>query len=172
MAETGVIAYSSKENSENLDLFWDTFIGIKNDKNVLNITTINDRIFPLINYSTDDLIESNDYNSILKIKKIIGRKNDFIKIKVRDNIIECHSEFFTHILKLIKNIENFKIIQKKNFDIEIEYVSLYNFNFSKIFLNEISKEFNGVNKNTFTFRRVKDIQKTIAGKSKWIEVEK
>ena len=172
MAETGVIAYSSKENSENLDLFWDTFIGIKNDKNVLNITTINDRIFPLINYSTDDLIESNDYNSILKIKKIIGRKNDFIKIKVRDNIIECHSEFFTHVLKSIKNIENFKIIQKKNLDIEIEYVSLYNFNFSKIFLNEISKEFNGVNKNTFTFRRVKDIQKTIAGKSKWIEVEK
>lgn len=172
MAETGVIAYSSKENSENLDLFWDTFIGIKNDKNILNITTINDRIFPLINYSTDDLIESNDSNSILKIKKIIGRKNDFIKIKVRNNIIECHSEFFTHILKSIKNIENFKIIQKKNLDIEIEYVSLYNFNFSKIFLNEISKEFNGVNKNTFTFRRVKDIQKTIAGKSKWIEVEK
>ena len=39
-----------------MKLFWDTFIGIKNDENVLNITTINDRIFPLINYSTNDLI--------------------------------------------------------------------------------------------------------------------
>jgi phenylacetate-CoA ligase len=172
MAETGVIAYSSKENSENMELFWDTFIGVKDDKNVLNITTINERIFPLINYKTDDLIESNDNHSILKIKKILGRKNDFLKIKIKNNIIESHSEFFTHILKSIKNIENFKIIQKKNLDIEIEYVSINNFDVSEIFFNEISKEFNGVDKNTFIFRRVKDIQKTIAGKSKWIEVEK
>ena len=172
MAETGVIAYSSKENSENMDLFWDTFIGIKDDKNILNITTISERIFPLINYKTDDLIESNDNHSILKIKKILGRKNDFLKIKVNNNIIESHSEFFTHILKSIKNIENFKIIQKKNLDIEIEYVSVNNFDISEIFLNEISKEFNGVDTNTFIFRRVKDIQKTIAGKTKWIEVEK
>ena len=139
MAETGVIAYSSKKSSENIKIFWDTFIGIKDNKNVLNITTINDRIFPLINYRTDDMIESNDNYSILKIKKILGRKNDFIRMNVRNNIIECHSEFFTHILKSMKNIENFKIIQKKNLDIIIEYVSLNNFNFSEIFFNEISK---------------------------------
>ena len=93
-------------------------------------------------------------------------------MNVRNNIIECHSEFFTHILKSMKNIENFKIIQKKNLDIIIEYVSLNNFNFSEIFFNEISKEFDGIDKNTFIFRKVKNIQKTIAGKFKWIEVEK
>ena len=171
MAETGVIAYS-KENSLNIKIFWDSFIGLRDEQNILNITTINDRVFPLINYRTEDLIETNDNNSILQFQKILGRKNDFLKIKIGNNLIESHSEFFTHILKSIKNIENFKIIQKKNLDIEIEYVSINNFDVSEIFFNEISKEFNGVDKNTFIFRRVKDIQKTIAGKSKWIEVEK
>ena len=83
MAETGVIAYS-KEKSKNIKLFWDTFIGIKDDNNILNITTINDRIFPLINYRTDDMVETEDECSILTISKILGRKNDFIKIKNGD----------------------------------------------------------------------------------------
>jgi phenylacetate-CoA ligase len=171
MAETGVIAYS-KESSDNMELFWDTFIGVKDDENVLNITTINDRTFPLINYKTDDLIESNDSHSILKIKKILGRKNDFIKIKVGNNILEIHSEFFTHILKSIKGIINFKVIQKKNLAIEIKYVSLNNSDISESFFNEICKEFNSVDKNTFSFTKVDDIPKTIAGKTKWIEVQK
>ena len=138
MAETGVIAYS-KKSSDNMELFWDTFIGVKDDENVLNITTINDRTFPLINYKTDDLIESNDSHSILNIKKILGRKNDFIKIKVGNNILEIHSEFFTHILKSIKGIINFKVIQKKNLAIEIKYVSLNNSDISESFFNEICK---------------------------------
>ena len=44
----------------------------------VNITTINDRVFPLINYRTEDLIETNDNNSILQFQKILGRKNDFL----------------------------------------------------------------------------------------------
>ena len=171
MAETGVIAYS-KKSSDNMELFWDTFIGVKDDENVLNITTINNRIFPLINYKTDDLIESNDSHHILKIKKILGRKNDFIKIKVGNNILETHSEFFTHILKSIKGVINFKVIQKKNLAIEIKYVSLNDSDISVSFFNEICKEFNSVDKNIFSFTKVDEIPKTIAGKANWIEVQK
>ena len=171
MAETGVIAYS-KKSSDNMELFWDTFIGVKDDENVLNITTINNRIFPLINYKTDDLIESNDSHHILKIKKILGRKNDFIKIKVGNNILETHSEFFTHILKSIKGVINFKVIQKKNLAIEIKYVSLNDSDISVSFFNEICKEFNSIDKNIFSFTRVDEIPKTISGKAKWIEVQK
>ena len=171
MAETGIIA-QSKESSKNIKLFWDTFIGMKDEDNVLNITTINDRLFPLINYKTDDIIETKDNLSILKIKKILGRKNDFIKIKVGNNIIESHSELFTHILKSIKGIINFKVIQKKSLAIEIEYVSPKNLDISESFFNEIQKEFKDVDKTTFSFKQVDDIPKTIAGKAKWIEVQK
>ena len=171
MAETGIIA-QSKESSKNIKLFWDTFIGMKDEDNVLNITTINDRLFPLINYKTDDIIETKDNLSILKIKKILGRKNDFIKIKVGNNIIESHSELFTHILKSIKGIINFKVIQKKSLAIEIKYVSPKNLDISESFFNEIQKELKDVDKTTFSFKQVDDIPKTIAGKAKWIEVQK
>ncbi len=170
MAETGVIAYS-KENSENIKVFWDTFIGIKDKENILNITTINERIFPLINYKTDDIVETKENHSILKIKKIIGRKNDFIKIKVNSNFVEVHSEFFTHILKSIKGVMDFKIIQMKNLSIEIKYVSSNNLSISERFFQEIYKEFNGIDKNIFSFKQVNEITKTIAGKAKWIEVQ-
>ena len=170
MAETGVIAYS-KENSENINIFWDTFIGIKDKENILNITTINERIFPLINYKTDDIVETKESHSILKIKKIIGRKNDFIKIKVNSNFVEVHSELFTHILKSIKGVMDFKIIQMKNLSIEIKYVSSNNLSISERFFEEIYKEFNGIDKNIFSFKQVNEITKTIAGKAKWIEVQ-
>ena len=170
MAETGVIAYS-KDSSENIKLFWDTFIGIKDKENVLNITTINKRIFPLINYKTDDLVETKDSQSILEIKKILGRKNDFIKIRVSSDFIEVHSELFTHILKSIKGIMDFKVIQMKNLSIEIKYVSSNNLNISELFFEEIYKEFNGIDKNIFSFKQVDEISKTIAGKAKWIEVQ-
>jgi len=170
MAETGVIAHSM-ESSENIKVFWDTFIGIKDKENVLNITTINKRIFPLINYKTDDIVETKDSQSILEIKKILGRKNDFIKIKVNKNFIEVHSELFTHILKSIKGVMDFKVIQMKNLSIEIKYVSSNNSNISELFFDEINKEFNAIDKNIFSFKQVNEISKTIAGKAKWIEVQ-
>ena len=171
MAETGVIAYS-KENSENINIFWDTFIGIKDKENILNITTINERIFPLINYKTDDIVETKESHSILKIKKIIGRKNDFIKLKVNSNFVEVHSELFTHILKSIKGVMDFKnYSNEKNLSIEIKYVSSNNLSISERFFEEIYKEFNGIDKNIFSFKQVNEITKTIAGKAKWIEVQ-
>ena len=141
-------------------------------RNILNITTINDRLFPLINYKTDDMIESEDNVSVLTISKILGRKNDFLKIKVSEQVIESHSEFFTHLLKSIQGIVNFKITQKKDLSIIIEYVSLQKQDISLTFFNEIKKEFKNLDESIFSFKQVNEIPKTIAGKAKWIEVEK
>ncbi len=167
MAETGVIAYS-KEQTSNIQLFWDSFIGLKDKNNVLLITTIYDKLFPLINYKTEDIIDSKDRISILNINKIVGRKNDFLVLNVYNKYIEVHSEFFTHILKSIKGVVNFQLIQKKDKSIEILYVSLNNINIKDIFFNEIKKEFPNIYENQFSFKKVIDIPKTIAGKNKWI----
>ena len=56
--------------------------------------------------------------------------------------------------------------------IEIKYVSPSNLDISENFFNEISKEFSGFDKKTFTFTKVEEIPKTIAGKEKWIEIQK
>jgi len=75
-------------------------------------------------------------------------------------------------LKSIKGIINFKVIQKKSLAIEIKYVSPKNLDISESFFNEIQKELKDVDKTTFSFKQVDDIPKTIAGKAKWIEVQK
>lgn len=172
MAETGVLAYSTSEGKKSINLFWDTFIGIKDEDDILNITTINDRLFPLINYKSDDIIFTNDDLSILKIEKILGRKIEFIKIKVGKIFVERHSELLSHVLKSIKGIYNFKVIQKKNMAIEIEYVSPNILNISDSFFSELSKELDNVDKTNFSFKQVDSIPKTMAGKEKCIEVEK
>ena len=66
---------------------------------------------------------------------------------------------------------DFKVIQMKNLNIEIKYVSSNNLNISEHFFEEIYKEFNGIDKKIFSFKQVDEISKTIAGKAKWIEVQ-
>ena len=71
---------------------------------------------------------------------------------------------FTLYLKVNKKISKIlKLFRKK-----LRYRNrVYRYTiliFQRFFWNEISKEFNGVNKILLPFRRVKDIQKTIAGK--------
>jgi len=168
MAETGVIAYS-KDKTDNIKLFWDSFIGLKDKDDVLNITTITNKAFPLINYKTDDIIDSDDEISILTMNGIKGRKNDFLVLYIDNKYIEVHSEFFTHILKSIKGVVNFQLIQKKDKSIKILYVSLNDIdNIKDMFYNEVKKEFSNIDENQFSFKKVIDIPKTIAGKSKWI----
>ena len=172
MAETGVLAYSTSESKKDMNLFWDTFIGIKDEDGILNITTINDRLFPLINYKTDDIIITKDDLSILKIEKILGRKIEFIKIKVGNIFVERNLLLLSHILKSIKGIYNFIVIQKKNMAIEIKYVSPKILKISDSFFSELSKEIDNVDETNFSFKQVDNIPKTIAGKDRYIEVEK
>jgi phenylacetate-CoA ligase len=171
MAEAGVVSYS-QTNSNAMDVFWDSFIVRKDKNNSLLVTTISGKVFPLINYQTDDVIDSNDNINVLNINNIKGRKNDFIKILVDSKIVDVHSEFFTHIMKSIENIINFKLIQKKDLSIEIQYVSTTVQDISSSFFKEVFKEFPKININDFTFISVNDIEKTIAGKSKWIVIER
>lgn len=174
MAECGAIAYS-KNKTDNIEMFWDSFIGTISENKILNITTLYARKFPLINYKTDDVIieKRNIKNSLLSISKIEGRKNDVLKIFCNNNKIEVHSELFTHILKSIKGIINFKIIQKINSNIVIEYVLMdkEEKNIEDIFFIELSKELKNITKKYFKFKQVEDIPKTIAGKTKWVEIE-
>ncbi len=170
MAETGAIAYS-KNKTQHLTVLWDSYIAQKDEIGALFLTTISDKLFPLINYQTNDIIETEDKDSILTITKIIGRKNDFIKILVGEQFIDVHSELFTHVLKAIPGIVNFQIVQKKNNQIVINYISRLNVNVKTYFFNEIKKEYPLINEDIFTFSMVDEIEQTIAGKSKWILIE-
>jgi phenylacetate-coenzyme A ligase PaaK-like adenylate-forming protein len=171
MAEAGVIAYSKKATNS-INVFWDSFI-LHQTNNIAHLTTIDEKLFPLINYSTDDLIETknNDF-SILEIKRINGRRHDFIEILIKNKYTPVHGEIFTHIIKTIKGVSSFQIIQKKNKDIIINYIAKNQINISNMFFNELIKEFTSFDKKQFKFIKVNFIAKTISGKHNWIKIEK
>jgi phenylacetate-CoA ligase len=171
MAETGVIAYS-KEKTSNIKVFWDSFLCQKTFENQLLVSTLTDKLFPLINYDTGDIIDSSDNKSILTLHKIIGRSNDFITIFDEGQRKIIHSEFFTHVLKSIPSILDFRIKQKLDLSIVVSYVCSDTKEISQTFYTEVKKEYKNIQINQFSFFKVSFIPPTKSGKAKWIEVEK
>ena len=78
---------------------------ISND-NILLVNTLDDlKLFPLINYYTEDQIEvsSNKDNSILSIKNVLGRKQEEFKLLMNNNqYINVSGILIVHILKIIE----------------------------------------------------------------------
>lgn len=171
MAEFGPLAYSKKNN---LEFFWDSYYTYTLN-NRLSVTNLDNVYFPLINYDTEDLVEGYNEEGITPYaKKIIGRANDNLDIKLKNgNIQIIHSEFFTHIIKNIKNVRKFKILNKKNkLIIFIESSrkdnSLYN-EIKDHFFIKLKNEFPDIDINNVTIRFEKIVSLTVSGKEKFIE---
>jgi phenylacetate-CoA ligase len=172
MAEAGVISYS-KTTQNNIMILWDMFIATKGENNILNITSLYDKKFPLINYKTNDAIDILESygSSVLKIKSIDGRRNDEIVLLINEVEVEVHSEIFTHIIKSINGIIDFRVVQNKNLSIDIYIDTQDIVKIQKKFYKNLSLEFNSFNKQQFNFHYRRDMPLTIAGKTKWISRE-
>ena len=170
MAETGVIAYS-KLDTKDLRVFWDSFIGLKDSNNILNITTINDKLFPLINYRTDDIISTNDDHSILKMSSINGRKKDIVEIVSNGKLLEISGILLIHALKLYKGIFEIQFIQKEHGKVSIHFTANSEMNIPKVlnyFIENIKVDYPDIDSDCFDIVQVDSIPKTIAGKQKLI----
>ena len=160
------------EGTENIKVFWDSFLCQKSEGDELLISNLTDKLFPLINYSTGDIITSERKSSILSFDKIVGRSNDFITILLKNEKKHIHGEFFTHILKSISSILDFQIKQKRDLSIQISYTCINPKKIDHIFFTEATKEYKDIHLDQFSFLQVDAIPRTLSGKAKWIEVEK
>lgn len=172
MAECGVIAYSHPKD-QSLHVLWESFIVQQSDEQLL-VSCLYDRAFPLIRYATGDNanIDLIQNSSVFFIKSIYGRTNDLLELRLLKNNMQVHSEIFTHIIKSLERVESFKIIQyKKSLSIVIKYIGEMDIEaFKTNFFNQIIKEFPDIDKTQFCFEKVEHIPKTIAGKTKWVEI--
>lgn len=117
MAETGVIGYS-QNRTQNIKIFWSNFILTKNNNNNLYLSTISDRVFPLINYDTEDRVKTKfvKETSILIIKEIQGKSRNNLSIKLKNGLtISVSTIFFDHFLKYFPNIYSvqYKILKNE-----------------------------------------------------------
>ena len=167
MAETGVIGYSQNE-TQNIKVFWNNFILTHNNNSNLYLTTISERVFPLINYDTEDKVKIKlvKENSILTIKEILGKSRNNLPIKLKNGpTILISTIFFDHLLKYIPNIysvqykvlkDSVYLILNTNKDIDI-------INIHKKCIKKISDNF-GIPDETKIKIKLASSSKTIAGK--------
>ena len=172
MAETGIIAHSSNVDNHLLVL-WNSFLcNISND-NTLLVNTLDDlKLFPLINYYTEDKIEvsSNKNNSILSIKNILGRKQEEFKLLTNNNqYINVTGILIVHILKNYRSIYSVQAKQVGKNNIKIYLTSSKKLNLFEVkeyFLKQIYKDHPNVDSTSVDIIQSKSSQKSLSGKEK------
>ena len=170
MAETSVVAYSVP-NERGLKIFWDSFIVQIDRSKQLNLTTIYDRKFPLINYSTDDVASplKEVESSVLKIEKIEGRRRDNIKLRTKNKgFVEISGILLVHITKGSRGVYSISYKQCENYEVEIYVVTAPGVDVSQVFrrfLLDLKKE--NAEIDPLAIRMIKKVQpnRTLAGKN-------
>lgn len=172
MAETGIIAYRSKK-SNTIALMWDSILGIQKEKSLV-VTTLHNKLFPLINYQTDDLIITHDIESILNIDFIAGRNKDILKVATQNGLLELSGILMVHVLKGFKGIYDIQFIQLEKNKVKILFtveIDIDNSKVKKYFLDNIKQDHLDILEDSFEFVQVEEVEKTIAGKIKLISGE-
>ena len=170
-AEMGVVSYSNPGKAN--VVLWDTFYCHSDRKNVLHTTSLNDRVFPLINYYTGDLVDKhNNRHGILSFNSIVGREKQDLTLKtVSGEKLVCSGILFVHILKNYPFIYSVQCKQITNTKVLISLVSnkkLDLISVKKFFYEEISKTHPKIDWESIEVRQVLDVIRTIAGKEKII----
>lgn len=101
-AETGVMA-TSRGGSWPLQVMWGSFIvRVAGDAGDLVLTTLNDRLFPLVNYSIGDqaTVAESHGDTVLSLDSISGRAKDVVQVRAIDgSVLELSAILPIHALK-------------------------------------------------------------------------
>jgi len=170
MAETGAVAYSCR-TTDNIRILWDSFVITTDAKGRLFITTTGNKIFPLINYDSEDLVDPGDVykNSVLGLSHIKGKERDVLKLpSVNGEILSISTIFFDHILKCYPGIYSIHYKQTEDgasivltSDTKLDFRHL-----KRYFAQEASREFRNIDFEKIHFTQSGEIPKTVAGKNK------
>ena len=169
MAELGVIAYSKKKTF-NYNVFWDSFI-CNDSNNGLIISTIDKRVFPLIRYKTNDIVETyhSVESSILSFSNIKGREQEKLSLFTLDKkIVWVSGIMIVHILKAMPSMMSICSTQIEKGKILIYYELFRYLDEKKIFdylIKELNKEFNNIDSKSISLKKEKYIKPTLSGKS-------
>lgn len=171
MAETGVIAYSRGE-SDRLCVFWDSFVVEAAADGGLFVTTLNDRLFPLVRYRTDDFGETEeaDRGSALYLRNVKGRTKESVAVAGRTGeTLNLSGILLVHILKGYPGILgiNFKQLDGRRVQIRLSSDAPIDLHGTRDwFFRLLLKDHPDVREDAFDFAQVNRTEKTVAGKEK------
>lgn len=111
-AETGVVASTLSPGLRDLEVHWASFAVNAGHDGAIAITTLDQRGFPLINYSPGDRIETSDDNSsVFRVSKIIGRSKDIVNVSnMNGEVIRVNMIAVAHVLKTVPAIRTVQAV--------------------------------------------------------------
>lgn len=173
-AETGVLAYSHPDTGQ-MHMFWDSFAALRSAEGDLRVTTLNRRVFPLINYTLGDVAETDTPpgESVLSLRRVQGRTQDAVMLGGTDGSVKILSAILlVHILKLYPGVRSvaFEQHSERFLGIFVEAdrpLDLGSIN--AFFADEIVKmDFPRFDPGSVTFVQVEEQQRTLSGKHRLI----
>ena len=171
MAETGVIAHS-RDQTFDMPIFWDSFVCRLDKCNGLKVTTISNRMFPLINYRTDDIVSPTliHGNNLLRIKRVEGRVQESFTLRTQNGEhLILSGILIVHIMKCYPNIYSVQGEQLPEDRICVHLVSDKSLNLDDAkahFVRMLLKDHPDHDDDAILFQQNSATQLSLAGKEK------
>ncbi len=170
MAETSVLAYTSPDSTDRMDLFWDSYICYAGDADNLIVTSIYERHFPLINYDTSDTIEPVvNASSVLSFSRVKGRTKDNVSVRCKEGGNKNLSGILlVHILKSRPGIYSIQYAQLPGAEVRIFLLAdapLHLRELHAYFAKELNKDHPEVDADAVHMEQISELERTVAGKT-------
>ncbi|RKN16029.1 phenylacetate--CoA ligase family protein [Micromonospora musae] len=167
-AETGLMAMSQGEPRA-IRVLWDSFVCLVSDDGSLTVTTLDDRLFPLINYAIGDCVEPTDAvdGNAFQFRSILGRRQEVVQVASAQGILDLSPILPVHILKSYPGIVGVQFRQERPDALHIYVEADHELDLdgvSSFFARELRQDHPDLRADSFTFHQVADQARTRAGK--------
>ncbi|MEH0936273.1 hypothetical protein [Micromonospora psammae] len=167
-AETGVLAMS-RRGTRDIRMLWDSYICLVSDDGDLGVTTLDRRLFPLVNYAIGDRVEPSDVRdgNALAFRAVLGRQQDIVRVGSSQGILDLSAILPVHILKSYPGIIGVQFRQERPDALRIHVEADRPLDLPDVtafFVRELSKDHPALDPRTVTFTQVAEASRTRAGK--------
>lgn len=168
-AETGVMAHS-RGTSWPLQVLWRSYIVNVDNESRMLVTTLEDRLFPLINYSIGDTVEGGDIvgGNALTLGAVTGRTQDVVTVStVNGGHLELSAILPVHILKTLPGVMSVQYRQEESGQLKVFLTASCELNLESVsdtFTVELKRDHADFDASSVLFRQVSVPLLTKAGK--------
>jgi phenylacetate-coenzyme A ligase PaaK-like adenylate-forming protein len=167
-AETGVIAMS-RQTATSLQIIWDSFICLAAADGSLNVTTLDQRLFPLVNWAIGDVVEASDIEdgNALWLRAVLGRRQNMVQVATSSGILDLSALLPIAILKSYPGVVGVQFKQERSDALRIYVQADRTLDLGDVtahFVRDLRREHPGFDPTSVTFAQVAEQAKTLAGK--------
>lgn len=167
-AETGVVA-TSYGGTWPLRVFWYSFLCLAGPQGDLRLTTLDRRLFPLVNYANNDVVvpDAVEGDSVLSFREVLGRRQDVVVLRTAaGHRLELSAILPVHVLKSFPGILSIQFRQRDDLlevfvqadrPLDLDEVTAF-------FGRELAKDHPDVDPRSYRVEQVDEQVTTVAGK--------